>query len=406
MEPIERRAILAGAGLVGAMALTRAARAGVLTPPPGPISPTGKTLQQIYDKIARGGDAGTPEARTPVQGLKGSPTAQFVIDAPGSYYLSGNITGEPGKCAIEVTADHVEIECDGFDFIGTQGTLSCIRASGRRCIGVYDGGFVRWFGTCVDMGDCTDCLVEECWFESCIAGAGTPPGPGVTVALGDGGVAYDCDVRKCFGATISLGHRSIFEECVCSEGAVATACFYSPGDTVMEDNFAHNCNGIAFMSLGRATVLYNRVVDCPGGVDVGEASVVEENDIDTSALSSGNGISIRGGRCCVYGNYVAGGGGGGGAIVVYQGGDGTLIEDNHIAGTSSSATGTVASGLIWIQPGVRQCHVIGNHSRGNSTTSTFYIPPGNSYGPMVVMPQGGDLSLVTNSNHPCANFIA
>jgi hypothetical protein len=405
MESIDRRVLLAGAGLAGVAALTRAAKAGPLTPPPGPVSSTGKTLQQVYDKIARGGDAGTPEARIPIQGLPGSSTALHVIDAPGSYYLAGNVIGVPGKSAIEILADDVEIECDGYNFLGVQGTRACISTpSPRRCIGVYDGGFQNWHGCSINLSNSFDCLVEECWFNSCVGESPDPTSPPATCALGDGGVVYDCDVRKCFGGMVRVGRRGIIEECVCSESSVLGACFFSPGDCVMEDNFAQQCDATAFVVGERGVVLYNRVVDCPGGVDVGQASVVEDNDIDVTAGSTGNGITIRGTRCCVSANYVAGGGGGGGGIVVYQGGDGALIEDNHVAG-AASGVGTTGGGLIWIQPGVTRCHVVCNRVRGNSVSSSFYVPPGNSFGPYAVVAQGGDLSLSAASSHPQCNFI-
>src|SRR5437899_12809535 len=117
----DRRLLLAGLGLAGAGALARVARAA--GPCPGGSAgtgPTGKSLQQVYDKVAYT-DAGLAEARTPVQSLPGSSTAQYVISAPGVYYLTGNVTGEAAKSAVEIQADNVELECDGFMFLGVAG---------------------------------------------------------------------------------------------------------------------------------------------------------------------------------------------------------------------------------------------------------------------------------------------
>ena len=88
----DRRLLIAGLGLTGAAALARVARA---LPPPRPAS-NGTSLQDVYDKIART-DEGLGEARVPVESLPGSATAQYVIGAPGVYYLTGNITGVAGK---------------------------------------------------------------------------------------------------------------------------------------------------------------------------------------------------------------------------------------------------------------------------------------------------------------------
>src|SRR5439155_24823169 len=130
----DRRLLVARLGLTGTAALARVARA---LPPPRPAS-NGTSLQDVYDKIART-DEGFGEARLPVESLPGSVTAQYVIAAPGVYYLTGNITGVAGEAAIRVEADHVENECEGFTFFGAPGALACITSpGGQRCIGVSD----------------------------------------------------------------------------------------------------------------------------------------------------------------------------------------------------------------------------------------------------------------------------
>src|SRR5207244_4627029 len=136
----DRRLLIAGLGLTGAAALARVARA---LPPPRPAS-NGTSLQDVYDKIART-DEGFGEARIPVESLPGSVTAQYVIAAPGVYYLTGNITGVAGEAALEVQADHVEIECDGFTFLGAPGALACITSPrAPRGIRVYGVGVQGW----------------------------------------------------------------------------------------------------------------------------------------------------------------------------------------------------------------------------------------------------------------------
>src|SRR5437870_10675755 len=114
---IDRRVLLTGLGITGLGvagfgALARAAQGSTVL-----LKPPRRRLRDIYDKIART-DKGLGEARTPVQSLMGSATAQYVISASGVYYLTEHITGVAGQAAIEIQADHVELECDGFMFLG------------------------------------------------------------------------------------------------------------------------------------------------------------------------------------------------------------------------------------------------------------------------------------------------
>jgi len=61
-------------------------KAGPLDPPPGPIGPTGKTLQEIYDKVSSTStkvavsDQGVAEPRTPVRSLPSTASALGVSD--------------------------------------------------------------------------------------------------------------------------------------------------------------------------------------------------------------------------------------------------------------------------------------------------------------------------------------
>ena len=76
MGEIDRRTLIAGASLVGAVALARAARAGDLTPPAGPVTATGRSLRDV-------------EPRTPVSSLTGNNDYVCIIQQGGSYYFTG-----------------------------------------------------------------------------------------------------------------------------------------------------------------------------------------------------------------------------------------------------------------------------------------------------------------------------
>jgi len=374
-----RRLLLAGLGITGAAALVRVAKA---RPLPSPSS--GTSLRDVYDKVART-DQGLGEARIPVDSLPGSATALYVIDTPGVYYLTANVVGVPGKAAIDIQADQVELECDGFTFIGVPGTLACIRSTGdRRCIGIYDAGFKGWQSTRIDLTSAADSLVEECWFDSCDS-TGDPAARG-TCALGAGGVVFDCDVRSCHGSLVSVGQHGVIEECTNFNGD--GGCFFSAGDAVMEDNFAMDNNGPGFTIQNRGVLIGNRLLKV-AGINVGPGSVVSENDIGDAPAAA---ITVRGPRCCVEENYIADSRMG---IVVVAGAGEALIDGNQIAGT--------ASGVV-IDEKAPGCFVVRNCVRGMSGTVAYTIPAGSSYGPIVAVAGVGDISQVAASTHPWANF--
>ena len=118
-----------GLALLAVVGLAGVAAGGDLQPPPGAVSPTMKTLDQV--------EAWTPiDPRTAV----GDEGAVVLITQPGRYRLVGDIIGQAGKHGIRVTADDVSIDTNGFSLIGVAGSLDGIRCEG----GKSNIGPVRW----------------------------------------------------------------------------------------------------------------------------------------------------------------------------------------------------------------------------------------------------------------------
>jgi hypothetical protein len=259
----DRRVLLAGLGIAvaGSLLAATTAQAGDLEPPPGGVVPTKKKLAELDKKIARTDD-GIAEPRTPVQSLPGSVTAQYVISAPGSYYLNDNILGVAGKQAIEIRADHVDLDLGGFQMIGVAGSLSGITTD-RENVTVYNGTLIGW-GVALDFGDATRFIL---WDLTSI-GAGAD-----AISVGSHGQVYDCDA---YGAGESgfkmkaAAIKSVMEECGAWQCSVGFTCLGS------RNLFLANCatdNGTAF-EIGAGNS-FGPIVDVVG---VGDISAVPGAD--------------------------------------------------------------------------------------------------------------------------------
>jgi hypothetical protein len=156
--------LVAGAALI----------AGPLTPPAGPMAPTYKTLAEV-------------QPRTPVQSLAGTSTALYLIDQPGSYYLTGNITNTPaGLSAIRVTADDVSIDLCGFAIDGGGTGVSAIDAAytGITSLAVRNGSISNWPHAALD-----GTYVSACHFESIRV---RNSGENAAIIAGNGSVVHAC----------------------------------------------------------------------------------------------------------------------------------------------------------------------------------------------------------------------
>lgn len=107
---------------------------GSLTPPNGPVAPTGKTLTEVEPRILLN------SINTP-----GDAQSMVKITSPGSYYLGENLLVTPSKNGIKVEADDVTIDLNGCRIGGYPGALSGITMSGTRKNLVIRNGFLRFF---------------------------------------------------------------------------------------------------------------------------------------------------------------------------------------------------------------------------------------------------------------------
>lgn len=115
--------------VTAAVLAATAGMAGPLEPPPGPVTSTGRF-----------------GPRTDVATLPGDATATRVISQPGSYYLSGNLTGQAGRSGIRIDANGVTLDLSGYSLVGVPGSLAGISLGIRENIAIHSGMILDWGG--------------------------------------------------------------------------------------------------------------------------------------------------------------------------------------------------------------------------------------------------------------------
>jgi hypothetical protein len=246
--PMDRRVLLGFAGLAGVAALAKLAQAGPLEPPQGPISPTGVTLSELNAKASEASqgiqalshkvaftDQGVSEPRTPLAACAAPPGSDclYRITQPGAYCMTENVVQTQGvSCCVSIECDGVDLDCQGFTFIGSGNAASppssCVRASGRVDIEVYDCAFRGWQGCPLDCDDCDDCYFSDILCVGCTCPPSTASDgtlqQGAMIRCRDRCECDDISISACGGCTVRVRDNS----CVCDLtvcDSVGCACF-------------------------------------------------------------------------------------------------------------------------------------------------------------------------------------
>ncbi|MEZ6212079.1 MAG: right-handed parallel beta-helix repeat-containing protein [Phycisphaerales bacterium] len=253
--------VMAGIGLL--------ALAGDLNPPAGPVTPTMKSLDEVEPRIA------VNAVNTP-----GDANSIFQISQPGSYYLTGNVTGSVSHSGIEIVANGVTLDLNGFELVGVPGSLDGITVPGGslRNIMVRNGTVRNWGDHGIDLR-ATSCEVASINASSNGAGG---------IRLGDNNTARDCRVSINGGIGITTGNANVITNCV-------TGSNTGTGMLIGTDCVVTQCVAFSNLFNGFEAGSGSRIVGCTARINidgiVGNGGGVLIADC-TAVLNIGNGIVL------------------------------------------------------------------------------------------------------------------
>jgi hypothetical protein len=188
-------AMAIGVGAWNLVLLHWASAQGSLTPP-GPPAPSMKSLNQV-----RSTGIAVSASLTP-----GDSGNQFIITAPGSYFLTGNVNGVSGKNGIKISSPNVSIDLNGFTLEGASGSSAGITDGGASYVNVAikNGAVDGWSGAGIDISHC---------YNSVVSGLIVTYNGGVGMNLGDACVLRDCVARNNHGDNIATTYNATITHC-------------------------------------------------------------------------------------------------------------------------------------------------------------------------------------------------
>ncbi|HKQ48482.1 MAG TPA: right-handed parallel beta-helix repeat-containing protein [Phycisphaerae bacterium] len=360
--PICAAILLTGAWFAGA---------GDLNPPAGAVAPTHKTLTEV-------------EPRTAINATNtaGDADSLYKITAPGSYYITGNITGVASKHGIEIAASGVTLDLNGFDLVGVpaMGAFDGVSATVPNLtnIAVVNGSVRSWGGGGVDLGPLsTNCRVAEvlasgntvdgirtgsdCTITNCSASSNTADG----VTTGDGCTVSNCSVYQNAGTGIFTGAGCTVSNC---------SAYQNTGDGIrtsisstVSSCSAHRNTGTGISVSTSSTIASCSAVQNTGsGISVSTGSTVADC---TARINTLDGI-VCNIACVIRGNTCRDNGFNGDGAGIHATGADNRIEGNNCTTADRGIDVDFAGNII-----------VKNTCSGNTTNWDIAI--GNALAPIV-----------------------
>jgi hypothetical protein len=219
-----------------------------------------KTLTEIEPRIA------INAVNTP-----GDSISIFRINQPGSYYLTGNLTGVSGKHGILIAASGVSIDLNGFRLTGVGGSYSGITASNETSItgaSISHGSIASWSSNGIDFNLCPASKVTGITAEN-----NTYWG----LLMSDSSVVADCIVRNNGANNIEMGPDGRISRCTSTGSTGGSGISLGKNgvlsDCVADSNINDGVLAFANCSISRVTATKNH----SNGLNLGEGCTASDS---------------------------------------------------------------------------------------------------------------------------------
>lgn len=240
--------------------------AGPLNPPAGPVTSSYKTLTEVEPRIA------VNAINTP-----GDVNYSFKITQPGSYYLTGNITGDSLKSGIAISASDVTLDLNGFELAGGNNPLTGIYVGtqGLSHVTIRNGSLRNWIGGVElgGIGSVNNSTVSDLRVGGITGGSGISVGPGAIVER--------CSVINCTGNGIIAANGGLISDC--------TAANNGRGIFVGDKGTVTHCSARGNTSRGIETGYACSVVNCNVSENPGDGILLGNSSQARDCVASVNG---------------------------------------------------------------------------------------------------------------------
>ncbi len=348
--------------LFAGIAIATQAQAQLPNPALAPTAPPDNNVFKTLDQV---------EPRTPINAdnTPGNAGAVFVISSPGSYYLTGNVTGVSGKHGIEISSDDVTLDLSGFQLKGVAGSLSgissagatnariingTIRGWGKSGISAVSSFVVGWDIRYVRAEGNADSGIEifNGTIAHCHASANsTPTGSGVGIGVNAGGAILFCTAssnnRDGISATIaavtSCAARSNKRDGIVGANSTLSSCAAHGNER----------NGFTVSFGSRIDRCVSQFNDRAGIYVGSDASEARNHITGNSVIANNRGIEVDSKNNVITGN--------------------TSLDNTPDSGTTDTDYDIVAGNLVGtvVKLNMSSSAVVGNTGGGSGTTDPY-----------------------------------